>query len=169
MLKKEVEDFIQDYVLYGFSSIQDYELLKGFNFENLVHAESVDQSDPIIEYSSEQLGYLNFVKDHIEKQYVKSLYNNCLCTSKNMWEGVEPMSMEWHNDFSADQDFSFLYYIDNTDTSSGGALHFKGNKEFSIYPKEATLVWMNQLPDYLHKAEKSINKRRIIHLGFKIL
>ena len=85
-----------------------------------------------------------------------------------MWDGVDSKSCDWHTDNKEGQSSCFLYYIDSSNSKTGGALYFKNaQKEYVIYPSAGTLVWMKQTPGHLHKADRSILQRRLIHLEYK--
>lgn len=164
----QIQQFITDFLIEGFSVIKDLNPLYNFTCTNLVNVESIDDIDYIAQYTNEQNEYLKYFSEYIETNYISKIFSNYTCLTKNMWDGVDSKSCEWHNDNKEGQDSCFLYYIDSSSLETGGALYFKNDqKEYKIYPASGTLVWMKQSPVFLHKADRSIKQRRVIHLEYK--
>lgn len=162
------DEFITNFLMYGFSTTIEKCLLKGFSFENLINAQAIDGLEYITEYTEEQKKYLLKFRTYIEQNYVSRIFTNYTCLSENMWDGVDNKSCGWHNDNKEGQDSCFLYYIDNSSEKVGGALYFKNDiEEYKIYPKSGTLVWMSQQSNYLHRADRSTRQRRVVHLEYK--
>lgn len=173
-MSKPQNDFFLDYMIYGFSYIQDDTILKMFksidNFGEIVNVENMsDDEEYTPEYNIIQNKFLQDVQNYLEEKYINENLET-LNISRNIWSGVDDGSLEWHNDYLEGQDFCFLYYLDTM--LFDGALYFKSlitNENRILYPKEGTLVWLNLTNKYLHKADRSSKQRRVINLEYKIL
>ena len=165
----QTDDFINEFLISGISTTVDKTLLSEFTFDELINVSDIEHVyDYDVSYSEQQIQFLEKFASHIESNYIGKLFHTYKCIDKKMWDGVDEKSLHWHNDSKNGQDSCFLFYVDDCDEITGGALSFMRDfKEYKIYPKAGTLVWMSQNPNYLHKAERSNKQRRVVHLEYR--
>lgn len=74
---------------------------------------------------------------------------------RRIWEGVNLDATKWHNDYREGPNCFFLLYFSDMDPTTNGAVHFRNAfNEWKIYPKTGTLVAVNCLNNFEHRAEK---------------
>lgn len=83
----------------------------------------------------------------------------------SMWDGVDQGSTVRHNDCLSPTGLnsSLLLYLDTPTNPESGSLFVKGkNFETRIHTSKGRLVWLNQTHFFLHRADKSPERRRVI-------
>ena len=100
----------------------------------------------------------------------KELINSCLLTThyeisndivptatiakRRIWEGVNLDVTEWHNDYVEGPNCFCLLYFSDMDNGTAGAIYFRNKiKEYKVYPKKGTLIAINCLNNFEHKAD----------------
>jgi len=114
----------------------------------------------------------------IATDIVEPYFKDYTIEKRRIWEGVNDNTTEWHNDLrepvrsnhnnlSEGPNCFFLLYHSNM--KDDGAIYFKTkNSEVKIYPTEGMLIGVNCKNNFLHRAEKSKNKRIISSYFFNI-
>lgn len=98
----------------------------------------------------------------IHCEILDDIVPNAVMRKRRIWEGVNLDATRWHNDYNEGPNCFFLLYFSNMDDTTNGAVYFRNKiKEWKIYPKFGTLVAVNCLNNFEHRAEKS-NRERII-------
>lgn len=162
MLKNE---FVTDYLINGISYIKDYTILDWFSQINFGKIANVSTDQSFKEYTETQKLFLAKVSEYLYNNYVLK-FRVAELISCDIWDGVDDYSLDWHVDNKNKQDFSFLYYLDDSDAN----LYFMDTEsgiESCVSIEAGTLVWLNQSSKYRHKAERSTQKRRMINVQFK--
>lgn len=126
----------------------------------------VNHDDPerILDKNIEPLLYET--RDYILENYIKKVFPDFIVTQSTAWSGVDEYSSRWHNDSTEGFDSNILVYLD--DSYNSNKLEVKNNsEEFTIYHKKGDFVWINQSPNFLHKATHITGKRRVFSFELK--
>lgn len=103
----------------------------------------------------------------IAKDIVEPYFKDYTIEKRRIWEGVNTDATVWHNDLREGPNCFFLLYHSNM--KDEGAIFFKTkNSEVKIYPTEGMLIGVNCKNNFLHRAEKSKNKRIVSSYFFNI-
>jgi len=112
--------------------------------------------------------YKNTIRDIID--LLKQTYNKVTVVtpedSAKIWDGVEDSSCEWHNDAPEGGNMLVLLYLDDTVIDGSISFRCNGERETRIFPKRGYLLFVSNSLQFQHKAERSVNPRRIV--GFTL-
>jgi len=104
---------------------------------------------------------------YIAKNIVEPYFKDYTIEKRRIWEGVNNDATVWHNDLREGPNCFFLLYHSNM--KDDGAIYFKTkNSEVKIYPTEGMLIGVNCKNNFLHRAEKSKNKRIVSSYFFNL-
>ena len=106
---------------------------------------------------------LDEVYDKLKTEYISKLFQNFNLHERNIWQGVDAGSKEWHNDYAEYKSFNsnILVYLD--DSYGKNTIEVRNeSEEFIIYPKKGDFVWLNQNPKFEHRARHIEGIRRLI-------
>lgn len=156
--------FTKGYVLFHEPNLID------LNCFEIVNVEIYDKLPLNAFDENEQKQFMEFSKVVTEK-YVTQLFGDYYeILGYGIWDGVDPGSMNWHNDQDEGLDFNVLYYHDTMLPETGGQIEFKypGGQD-CVYPKSGDLIIINQDFKFMHKASRSTISRRVASIEFKKL
>lgn len=98
----------------------------------------------------------------IHCEILNDIVPDAVVRKRRIWEGVNLDATDWHNDYREGPNCFFLLYFSNMDHDTGGAVCFRNStEEWKIYPKVGTLVAVNCLNNFEHRAEKA-NCTRVV-------
>lgn len=105
--------------------------------------------------------YLHF--KYILPEWPDAQYNKFL-----VWDGVDKDNQGWHTDMFENYDVFFLYYLDDTHESTGGAINFKwdSDKTASFQPKAGDLFMVSNKRGFWHKADDTQITRRLASFDY---
>lgn len=114
--------------------------------------------------ADEQRRRIQLLRKLIEEQVLRGFddFNLVEC---GVWRGVDDGSIKFHNDGKPEMNCTFLAYLSDMDESVGGSLDVCNESDLSRihshYPKAGDLVWLNQAPGFMHRANRSTIARYV--------
>lgn len=111
---------------------------------------------------------LTAVARYLHHKYIVPTYPNSEYTYYTVWDGVDKDNQGWHTDFMEGYDLFFLYYFDDAQEDTGGAISFKyGDNIDDYYPKAGDLFLVSNKRGFWHKAGSTNIVRRVASFNFK--
>lgn len=154
---------VQGYYLDTDTGI-DFSLFKDKEFAdcNYVTDEVLDEKN---------LAELKSLQRLFADKYLSKLFINFETRDCGMWEGVDPGSAIWHNDYLDGDNFNsnILVYLDDNTEENGNSIEVRGpGFSHKLYPKEGNLLWLNQRKIFQHKATHNTGRRRVLSFEYFI-
>lgn len=105
--------------------------------------------------------YLHF--KYILPEWPNAQYNKFL-----VWDGVDKDNQGWHTDMFEDYDVFFLYYFDDSNHNTGGAINFKWDRDqtASFQPKAGDLFMVSNKRGFWHRADDTLVQRRVASFDY---
>jgi len=104
---------------------------------------------------------LDRVYDYISTNYVFPCFPHAKLLNSSAWSGVDGPSSEWHNDAKEGFNSNILVYLDDSMGLNTIEVRTK-DEDYKIYPKVGTFVWINQAPQFQHRATHVAGERRVL-------
>lgn len=158
MTEKDVYNFFVNGYMHGhLDEVESIDFDK-YHFVDCTHNPEHDgMPDPTI------VPILDDVYSILRHRYINQLFQNYTLHERNIWQGVDSGSKEWHNDYAEYKSFNsnILVYLD--DSYDKNTIQVRNEtEEFIIYPKKGDFVWLNQNPKFQHRATHIEGIRRLI-------
>lgn len=150
------------YAVFQMTDTDSLRFFESLNFKSVEqHDEDADES-----WIPEEIkpDLYNFAQTLMRK-IVTPQFPSARFLASSMWDGVDHGSIVWHNDCHSPKSLnsSLLLYLDTPKNPEVGSLFVKGNDvENRILTSHGRLVWLNQTHLFLHRADKSPERRRVI-------
>jgi hypothetical protein len=157
------QGFVKLYEPEGLSIIQ-------INNYKLLNTEERSRDNTLNDVSPELALRLQIFAQYLKTKYIDPEWPNAIYNKFIVWEGVDKDNQGWHTDMFENYDIFFLYYLDDTFSSSGGSINFKWNDNdtISFQPKAGDLFMVNNSRGFWHKAAPSTIKRRVASFDFTV-
>jgi hypothetical protein len=109
--------------------------------------------------------FAQYLKEkYIDPSWPESIYNKFM-----VWDGIDKDNQGWHTDLFEGYDLFMLYYLDDSDESTGGAIQFKWKDgEVSYQPKAGDLFMVNNSRGFWHRATSTTIRRRVASFDFNV-
>lgn len=149
--------------IQGHSAIAEEKDWNQFNFVDCLKYDHIVDLVPIIDDRAAH--YLDEIFVELESKYIKPMFDTYTRLESTMWEGVDPLSATWHNDYIKGKTFNsnILVYLDDGTVENGNFIEVRNQtEEFRIYPKAGDFVWLNQRHTFEHKATHTSGRRRLL-------
>jgi len=114
---------------------------------------------------------LERIHAYLAEHYVSQVFSKFDLRECNMWDGVDPKSSIWHNDYFSNSAFNsnILIYLDDNTEDNGNSIEVRSNESYvKLHPKENQLLWLNQQHTFQHKATHATGRRRLLSFEFFI-
>lgn len=100
---------------------------------------------------------------YILPEWPEAQYNKFL-----VWDGVDKDNQGWHTDMFEAYDVFFLYYFDDSNHNTGGAINFKwdGDQTASFQPKAGDLFMVSNKRGFWHRADDTLVQRRVASFDY---
>lgn len=161
---------IQDIYTKGYvklSEPQGLELIKLDEFRLLnVEERQRDNGEkdvsPLLTARMNTFGQFLYQK-YILPEWPEATYNKFL-----VWDGVDKDNQGWHTDMFEEYDVFFLYYFDDSNEETGGAINFKwdGDQTASYQPKAGDLFMVSNKRGFWHRADDTMITRRVASFDY---
>jgi|TARA_A200000159_G_C7275321_1_gene319123 hypothetical protein len=148
-----------------------------------------DVKFPSIDYNPEDLKLPDNCKQEIKKvqeqleEVISETYPKFELTEEpGLWNGVTKENNEFHNDFVAGDKFNsnILVYLDEGNDMNENYIEIAGEdildkdgipygvSKCRIFCRPGQFVWLNQSPQFEHRANNGSGNRRLIHFAYYI-
>lgn len=135
----------------------------------LLHVEERSRDNGAADVSPDLSSRLNLFAQYLKEKYINPLWPNAVYNKFIVWEGVDKDNQGWHTDLFEGYDIFMLYYFDDTEESTGGAIEFKWkDDQVSYHPKAGDLFIVNNCRGFWHRATSSTITRRVASFDFNV-
>ncbi len=162
--------FTNGYILHRDANI-DVSEFDSYNFPDCTDSEEViyNAQSPIEKAICQ--AHLMQLHNYLANNYVSKIFDNFEFKERDIWNGVDIGSIEWHNDHEDGDPFNstILLYLDDNTPENGNFIAVRGpNSENILYPRRGEFVWLNKKKIFQHKAKHTSGKRRLLGFEFYI-
>ena len=136
-----------------------------------------DVKFPSIDYDAKDLILPDICKQEITnvqeqlEEVISETYPKFELTEEvGLWNGVTKDNNEFHNDFVAGDKFNsnILVYLDEGNDDNENYIEIKGEDKCRIFCNPGQFVWLNQSPQFEHRANNGRGNRRLLHFAYYI-
>ena len=126
--------------------------------------------DVQVKLSEYQKQQLDKIKTQLELVLKKTFPEFKLTEEPGFWQGVTKENNEFHNDFTFGDKFNsnILVYLEEGTMENDNYIEVLGVDKCRIYPLRGDFVWLNQQPQFEHRANNGEGIRRVIHFPYYI-
>lgn len=159
----------------GFHELYEPEGVDIINVDQyrLLNTEERSRDNGVKDINPELAQKLSLVSHVFKTKYIDPIWPEAVYNKFIIWEGVDNDNKGWHTDMFEGYDIFLLYYLDDTNSETGGAIQFKWKenedfKEVTIQPKKGTLMMVNNCRGFWHRAVSSSIRRRVASFDFNV-
>lgn len=136
-----------------------------------------DVKFPSIDYDAKDLILPDTCKQEIKKvqeqleEVISETYPKFELTEEvGLWNGVTKDNNEFHNDFVAGDKFNsnILVYLDEGNDDNENYIEILGVDKCRVFCRPGQFVWLNQSPQFEHRANNGRGNRRLLHFAYYI-
>lgn len=143
--------------------------LISINEFKLLNTEERARDNGVKDVHPELAARLNTFAQYLKSKYVDPIWPTAVYNKFIAWEGVDNDNKGWHTDMFEGYDVFMLYYLDDTNATTGGGVQFKWkDNEAAFQPRAGSLFMVNNLRGFWHKAVSSSITRRVISFDFNV-
>jgi hypothetical protein len=159
----------------GFYKLYEPEGIDFVNLEKykLLNVEERNRDNGEHDLPEELSHKLSIFANYLKTKYIDSHWPENNFIKFTVWDGVDKDNQGWHTDMFEDYDVFFLYYYDDSEEKTGGAIQFKWKEsdEFKIYshqPRSGDLFLVSNARGFWHRAESTTIQRRVMSFDFQV-
>jgi len=107
---------------------------------------------------------------YLQTKYIDTTFKSAEFKKFLIWDGVDKDNQHWHTDLFEGMNCFFLFYMDNMEPATGGAINFKKGPDIhTYYPMAGDLFLVNNQRGFFHKADAcTCEKRRVASFDFLV-
>tara|TARA_B110000285_G_scaffold207263_1_gene246478 strand:- start:301 stop:828 length:528 start_codon:yes stop_codon:yes gene_type:complete len=168
------QQFKHDIETKGFYKLSEQEALDLIRIDEfrLLNTEERSRDNGQSDVNPELAERLQTFGQYLKFKYILPNWPDAEYNKFIVWDGVDKDNQGWHTDMFEDYDIFFLYYFDNSEPKTGGAINFKWGsldgdpQTAAYYPKAGDLFAVSNHRGFWHKAESTSITRRVASFDF---